>query len=306
MIDDAYASNMADSSFYVGACQDCNSTLLRVHAENSALGYSGSNAGGHLVIEWSEWDLNRAGIAPNSLANDDAPSPQNGACPSDPTSSCTVIQYNWVHDNNNPNTPAIGLTSGTPVGTGIEISGGQNDTVQRNLITHQGSWGVLINDYPDPSPPSVPTYCSGGIPGVPNPIGPGTVCYFVAFGSRVTENVLARNGFFGNPTNGDLADATTAYPVDNCFGGSLDLLTGAPSSDPANIQNASVLGTCGVAGGGDTGLLFAQVACAALNICPAGGAYPQPTGVRLLPIPRAEPSMPDPCEGVPANPFCER
>src|SRR4029077_3249430 len=73
----AYASNMADSSFYVGACPDCNATLDHVHAENSSLGYSGTNAGGHLMIQNSEWDQNRSGIVPNSLNNDDAPPPQS-------------------------------------------------------------------------------------------------------------------------------------------------------------------------------------------------------------------------------------
>jgi hypothetical protein len=305
VIEQSYASNMSDSSFYVGACRDCQAVLRYVHAENSALGYSGSNAGGRLVIEYSEWNNNRTGIAPNSLANDDPPSPQNGACVANTARFCTFIQGNWVHNNNNPNTPAIGLTAGTPVGTGIELSGGQNDTVTHNLVTGQGAWGILINDYPDASPPSVPTYCAGGIPNVPNPFGPGTVCYFVAFGNRVIENLLAGNGSFRNPTNGDLADATIQYPVDNCFRGNVNFPAGTPSSDPAHIQSPAVLGKCGVPGAGDTGLLFAQVACAALNICPAGGTYPQPTQVRLLPIPHSQPSMPDPCDGVPGNPFCD-
>ena len=106
-----------DSAFYVGACQRvCNAVLNHVHAQNSALGFSGTNAGNY-AIRASEWDLNRAGIVPNSLANDDPPSPQNGACPVNPARFCTFIQGNWVHDNNNPNTPAIGLTAGAPVGT---------------------------------------------------------------------------------------------------------------------------------------------------------------------------------------------
>src|SRR5437870_4773840 len=66
----SYASNMADSDFYVGACPDCNATLSHVRAQNSSLGYSGTNAGGHLIIEDSEWDCNKVGILPNSLNND--------------------------------------------------------------------------------------------------------------------------------------------------------------------------------------------------------------------------------------------
>src|SRR5712692_5181140 len=80
-----YSSNMADSSYYVGACPDCNTTLDDAHAQNSALGYSGTNSGGHLVVKNSEWDHNRTGIVPNSLNNDDAPPPQSGLCPGSTT-----------------------------------------------------------------------------------------------------------------------------------------------------------------------------------------------------------------------------
>jgi hypothetical protein len=305
-IDHAYASNMADSAYYIGACRDCNAKLLFVHAENSALGYSGSNSGGHLRIEFSEWDGNRAGIVPNSLANDDPPSPQDGSCPADPARSCTIIEGNWVHNNNNTNTPAVGLTAGAPVGTGIEISGGRNDTVRGNLVTNQGAWGILVHDYPDPSPPSVPTYCEGGLPGVPFP-PLGTVCYFVGFGNAVSGNLLVGNGSFGNPTNGDLGDSTIPNPLGpdgNCFRGNVDPGPARLTSDPAHIQRPSILGTCGNANAGDTGELLSQIFCAALNVCLTGGTYPQPTGVRMLPIPRHEQTMPDPCEGVPDNPWC--
>ena len=50
LIDRSYASNMNDSGFYVGACPDCNAILDHVHAENSPLGVSASNASGRLVI----------------------------------------------------------------------------------------------------------------------------------------------------------------------------------------------------------------------------------------------------------------
>jgi hypothetical protein len=149
---------MADSSFYVGACPDCNAVLRGLHAQNSALGYSGTNSGGHLVIESSEWDSNRVGILPSSLANDDLPSPQDGACPAVPGRSCTLIRFNYVHDNNNPNTPGVGIASTVPIGTGIDLSGGRNDTLFANLIVNNNAWGILINDYPDSTFPN----CGGG------------------------------------------------------------------------------------------------------------------------------------------------
>jgi len=44
---------------------------------------------------------------------------------------------------------------------------------------------------------------------------------------------------------------------------------------------------------------------AGLAPCPAGAKYPTPNGtVVLKPLPRDLPTMPNPCAGVPANPWC--
>src|SRR5437867_12066700 len=126
-ITNSYASNMGDSAFYVGACPDCNAVLSHVHAQNSALAYSGTNSGGNLRIEDSEWDLNKTGIIPNSLNNDDAPPPQNGICP-DGMGSCTIFQRNYVHDNNNPDVPLVGIAGQAPPRAGPDITGEARDT----------------------------------------------------------------------------------------------------------------------------------------------------------------------------------
>lgn len=325
VIEHSYASNMADSAFYVGACPDCNSVVRHVHAQNSAVGYSGSNSGGHLLVEASEWDLNRVGIQPTSLANDDPPSPQNGACPDDATQSCTLIQFNYVHDNNNPNTPGLGLAGSVPIGTGIEISGGRNDTVRGNKVTNNGAWGILINDYPDPSAPSAPTYCQGGMNqftptgkaatelaavlalGAPSPTIP---CYFNAFGNHIVDNIFAGNGSFGNPTNGDLANSAIDYSVNNCFSGNINLNSAQPTSAPANLQSKAVAGTCGARWNGDAqqvSSLFLNAVCGTYGpVLPACATFNYPPAAaapNLLPIPR-EQEMPDPCQGVPSNSWC--
>jgi hypothetical protein len=320
VIEYAYASNMSDSAFYVGACADCNAVLRYVHAQNSAQGYSGSNSGGHLVLEYSEWDHNQSGIVPSSLASYDLPSPQDGACPKQPDKSCSLIQYNFVHDNNNPNTPALGLAATSAVGTGIDLSGGRNNTVQYNMVADNGSWGILLNDYGDFSPPSgTSTYCQGGTVNFNTPppfdqlYGPLIPCYFNSFGNRVEGNVFLGNGFFGNATNGDLANAALGFPTNNCFLDNFNLLQGNPSTAPAKLQNPTVAGVCGQAWNPDVSqefLLIDQLGCASLG--PASGAcaglppplYPLQTKVKLLPIPR-EPGMANPCAGVPDNSWCE-
>jgi Right handed beta helix region len=303
-IDQTYSSNMGDSAYYVGACSDCNVVLTHAHAQNSALGYSGTNAGGHLIIEDSEWDQNKAGIVPNSLNNDDWPSPQNGACPSGQTgptgtSSCMIIRDNYVHDNNNPNVPQFGIAGSAPVGTGIELAGSQNDTVIDNKVINQGLWGILIHDLPDPETPPAnnPNPCSGGIQ-------LSSLCYFVGYGNEVTRNFLKHNGFFGNVTNGDLADGHIASNPGNCWHGNHD--PNGVTSDPANIQ--TTMGTCGVANQGDP-TVQAEVLCVGFGDPQSCASlpplhFPQETSPVLMPIPD-ERTMPNPCAGVPANPWCE-
>jgi hypothetical protein len=258
-----------------------------VHAQNSALGYSGTNSGGHLRIEDSEWDLNKAGIVPNSLNNDDAPPPQSGACPDGP-GSCTIIQRNYVHDNNNPNVPLSGIAGEAPTGAGIEISGGSFDTVTDNRVENQGAWGIVIHDFPDTETPPPLSHCQGGV-------GQGSTCLFPAMGNLITQNQLAGNGFFGNPSNGDLANESSANPR-NCFSGNVDLA--GLTSDPPLIESPAVDGPPCDAPGQGSATVAAELACdAGIAPCPPGSSYPAPTQVQMLPLARQEP-MPDPCVGL--------
>src|SRR5262249_55851967 len=64
-VEHTYASNMADGAYYVGACTDCNLVIDDAHAQYSALGYSGTNSGGRLLIQNSEFDHNKTGFSTN-------------------------------------------------------------------------------------------------------------------------------------------------------------------------------------------------------------------------------------------------
>ena len=315
-----YASNMADSSYYIGACPDCNAVLTDAHAQNSALGYSGTNSGGHLVIAYSEWDQNKTGISTNSQNNDDAPSPQSGQCPDAEkglagNGLCTYFIGNYIHDNNNPNVPEVGSAALGPVGTGLIVSGGRFDTVAFNRVVHNGSWGLLLSPFPDSSNPPPPVAnCAGGV--VPQPSDPfplgflaslGVTCYFDDFGNEVHSNFLKDNGFFGNESNGDLGEISGLNDPGNCWHGNVD--PNGVTTSPADLQTTN--GTCGIPNQG-AGLLdpiTQQLICATQVFGPCTGlpgnpGYPQPTQVTLLPLPH-EPSMENPCEGVPANPWCK-
>jgi hypothetical protein len=304
-----YANNQADSAFYIGACPDCNTTLDRAHAENSDLGYSGTNSGGHLIIQNSEFDNNQSGFVTNSQNNDDAPSPQDGICPGGGTGptgthSCWLFTKNSVHDNNNPNVPTTGSAEAGPVGSGVVISGGRNDTVTENTIYNNGAWGVLLAPYPDTETPPPVAHCEGGVGTV---IEGQAVCYYDDWGNEVKNNTLTNNGFFGNPSNVDLAELSNFNNPGNCWHGNVDT-SGTVTSEPQFIQSPPH-SECGIPDSGEplASSLGAQVACDTkfFASCPEGvpANYPQRTKVVMQPLP-SQTTMPEPCLGVPRNSWC--
>jgi hypothetical protein len=314
----SYASNMADAAFYIGACQQvCNQTMQYDWGQGSALCLSSTNAGGYLLIENTECSNNKSGLVSNSQNNDDWPSPQIGLCPSGKTGplgtqSCTVWLDNYIHDNNNPNVPGngSGLSGGSPVGTGLIVAGSRYLTLKGNTVTNNGAWGELIADLPDQeTPPSdVPTPCQGGQAYAPVP-GEET-CLYPAIGNVSEDNHFSNNGFFGNPTNGDIGLATVARNPGNCFTGD----SVPDGTDPPTIETNPLYqpsgGMCTQTNTGDDTALAAEAACAGqlFGPCPAVHPainYPRPAARFSLPgLPSNLPTMPNPCAGVPANPWC--
>jgi hypothetical protein len=301
-----YASNMNDSGTYVGACQQqCDVTMDHMWMENNALGYSGTNSGGTVIIENSQFDDNQDGLDTNSAVVGDPPAPQDGRCPDGATgpvtrtTSCWVVVHNYIHDNNNSMAPAAGSAAAGPVGTGMTVSGGRFDTVMDNVVADNGAWGVLFVPYAQEGTPSLGQTCAGAGGGEV----PGFGCVLDPEGDALLGNTFRHNGYFGNPSNSDFGQITLfGDEPQNCFAGNR-----APDgSAPANLEQAQP--TCGVTTtaantGGD---LFPQVLCdTGLAPCPAGASYPTPNGTVILkPLPRSLPTMPDPCAGVPANPWC--
>jgi hypothetical protein len=165
---DLRLSNMNDSGMYVGAChQVCDVTIDHAWMENNALGYSGTNSGGAVVIENSQFDNNEDGVDTNTQIAGDPPAPQNGDCPDNGgispithTHSCWVFIHNNVHDNNNPNAPEAGNAAAGPIGTGMTLSGGRNDTVMDNTFSNNGAWGVLFVPTPTRGTPSLNQKCA--------------------------------------------------------------------------------------------------------------------------------------------------
>ena len=327
--DHTYASNFNDSGYYIGACQQqCNQTVDDAWAEYNALGYSGSNSGGRLVVKNSQFDQNQDGFDTNSQ-NGDNPPPQNGACPpgvSPPVpgvTTCWVFYDNYVHDNNNANVPTAGSASAGPVGTGMSLSGARNDTVKGNVFEHNGAWGTILVPYPDSGKP-----CTGGT------MTPDGTCIYDEFGDAIIDNTYANNGFFGNPTNGDIGAVNFEPGPTDCFHGNQDQ-NGLTTSPP--LAQLLYPACTGLTVPPDANALFTdEVACDSGSItligpvqgstlCPPNANYPRRTQVEMHALPGAKattwngqtvPAIENPasatqltndtnvCADVPANPWC--
>ena len=130
--DHDYASGNPSAGFYIGQCFPCDTLITEVKSALNGLGYSGTNAGGNLVITDSEWDDNNAGIVPNSLDAEEHP-PERG----------TTIIDNYVHDNGNAPAP---FSRGTHPGllAGISVPGGDFNDIERNRVMDNFEYGILV------------------------------------------------------------------------------------------------------------------------------------------------------------------
>jgi hypothetical protein len=230
----------------------------------------------------------------------DGSCPNGGRSPVTHSASCWVFMDNYVHDNNNPNVPGAGVAGSSPVGTGVSISGGRFDTLLDNRIVHNGAWGVLLVPFPATETPPPVAHCQGGTE--TGSLGFG--CLYDDWGNQVFGNKFSKNGFFGNPTNGDIGQITFfgGNPV-NCL---------KSNKLPDGFSPESLLtNTCGTIGSGEINQpLLEQAECdtqiLSTKPCPPGSEYPRRTTVKMhaLPAPSKLRTMPDPCAGVPANPWC--
>jgi hypothetical protein len=285
-----YASGFNDSGLYIGACWECKAKVNDATIEDNAVGYSGSNSGGRLVIEKSIFRNNSAGIVPNGENPGDGPPPQNGICnahrPRGPyylfTSTniehCTVIKDNLVENNNNLEAPANPSTEKAPWGVGVELPGDMGDLVENNTIVNNVNNGVLGFEYPNPYPPQENTI------------------YFQLTGNKIANNTFINNGTHGEHFNGDILLQGGLFPHgkftsdNNCVSG--NSFTGA--TWPKNIE-----GTWGCQnehtpnpGNGSASLTYIENLSAESVFDRHATDYPEPP---------AQESMPEPCKGVPTT-----
>jgi hypothetical protein len=304
-----YASGFADSGIYIGACQECDARVTGAKMENSALGYSGSNSGGKLVIENSTFKHNLVGIAPNSEVPGDRPPPQDGECgrPNienpDPTPiitstripRCTVVRNNLIINNGNLTVPVNGSTGIAPWGAGVELAGDYADLVERNVIVGNPTDGLLGFEYANPFTPE------NGFMGT---------TFFQLAGNRVSDNVFAHNGYRGGPFTGDVTLAggfseielfqELGYPESHSYNNCVSHNVLPDATFPAGIEGAwgCQNATTPQPGGGLPAVEY--LVALQLEANAIREAVP-PVG---QPVPPPQPTMPNPCAGVPSNPLC--
>jgi hypothetical protein len=282
--DHVYASGFADSGIYLGACRDCRAVISHALVERNALGYSGTNSGGHVVVQDSIFRNNSVGVAPNSLASDDPPPPQLGTCDSgantSPTptlattrlSRCTVFRRNRVEQNNNLTAPANETTIQLPWGTGIELLGTYGDLIANNVVTGNRNFGILAHEYPDPFPPTAATV------------------YFQSAGNRISANVV-RGSKWDIALEGGLFGAKQS--VNDCVAANRYRTSLPQDLGPWSCANAT------------TPNVDTATANAILQLVlrlQSGSLARRPRG---QPAPPAQPTMPNPCAGIPANTLCK-
>jgi plastocyanin len=256
VFEDSYASGSRDSGFYIGQCKPCHQVIRRIKATRSGLGYSGTNAGGDLVLTDSEWfDNYGGGITPNTLDSEENP-PQ----------ADIVITNNYVHGNQNTSAPYKDPAFAAVYGMGIAVMGGDDDVVENNRVTDHKYFGIIVQPIPGLGPSEDPI-----------PVNPTGNLY------RANNNVVKGNRVSGS----GVADLALGAPAGsgNCFSGNT-----FGTSLPAAIETLYSCGGPGSSVGGGDASVSAVVA---QNVALAESGQLAPGDWKTQPEPPAQPNMPN-------------
>jgi plastocyanin len=256
VFEDSYASGSRDSGFYIGQCKPCHQVIRRIKSTRSGLGYSGTNAGGDLVLTDSEWfDNYGGGITPNTLDSEENP-PQ----------ADIVITNNYVHGNQNTSAPYKDPAFAAVYGMGIAVMGGDDDVVENNRVEDHKYFGIVVQPIPGLGPSKDPI-----------PVNPTGNLY------RANDNTVKGNRVSGS----GVADLALGAPAGsgNCFSGNT-----FTTSLPAAIETVYSCGGPGSSvGGGDA----AVSAVVAQNVALAESGALAPGDWKTQPTPPDQPNMPN-------------
>ncbi len=289
-LENSYASGFNDSGLYIGACRNCKARVFNVVMENNALGYSGSNAGGKLLIENSVFSHNGVGWAPNSENPGDPPPPQDGACNSGMNHSatptfktteierCTIFRNNVVEENNNINAPGNSSSEAAPWGVGVELPGVYADLDRKKHDQEQPQRRRVRVRVPEP----VPARTGNDLLPVRGQPNQRQRVLRQRHGRREYAGDLAmEGGLFGQMKS-----------TNDCVSGN----SFTAATYPANVE-----GTWGCQNSTTPNPEeFGEINYILELQAQSEARTPTPQ-----PPPPAQPTMPNPCRGVPYNPLCQ-
>jgi hypothetical protein len=135
VIRDSYASGSADSGFYVGQCEDCDILVTGNVAERNAVGFENANASDSVVIVGNRFSGNRVGVTLLS-SYQEAFTPQRG----------NAVVGNLISDNVEADSPSQAEGG---FATGIGISGGRDNVIERNRITGNPRAAAILTNTED-------------------------------------------------------------------------------------------------------------------------------------------------------------
>ena len=274
-----------DSGLYIGACPDCNALVDDALMERNALGYSGTNSGGRLVVQ--ELDLpqqqqrRRAELAqqrrPAAAAERSlrlgAPTARRRR-PSRATriARCTVFRNNLVENNNNLTAPVSGGER-APWGVGIEWPGNYADLVQNNTIRDNPTSGSSPSRTPNPFPPTRTRSTSS---------------------SRATGSPTTAHEQRDRPGGADIGAGGRHVRAPKRRSTTASRTTASPRRSRPNIEGTWGCQNTTTPNGGPA--LITKI-LALLDERNAANPVPQPK-------PGPQRTMRNPCRGVPNNPLC--
>jgi len=238
-IDHSYTAGSPDGGVYIGQCFPCDVVVDSVVSEYNGLGYSGTDAGGNLLIVNSTFRFNRVGIALNTHTYE--------LCY--PQREATIVG-NLVDSNGRPDTPAIDIAL-REMSNGILVAGGVRNLIARNRVFDHDKTGIALIPYVDfeprdTEPPEAEWGRSCADQKTDPPADPAAVPKTVVFHAqqnRVEGNVVEDSGVADLAVGAIGEDPST---LGNCFAGNT-----FTTSRPRDLE---VLAPCDATGGGNWNL----------------------------------------------------
>ena len=232
-IEHSHTIGSRDAGIYIGQCYPCDAVVTNVISSHNGLGYSGTNAGGNLLLVDSVWHNNRVGIVPNS-GSYELCYPQRE----------TTIVGNLVYDNNQSDTSAIDVAL-LAQGNGILVAGGIGNVISRNRVDDHFRTGIGLVPYLEERPnDDQPAEDEWALPceeqKLLDIVIPDESILWDSFDNVVTDNVVTNSG------EADLAVASAGSDIStfrNCWAGN-EFTTSAP----LDVEN---LAPCEGEGAGD-------------------------------------------------------